>query len=290
MNFKCNTLVLDFDNTLYDWVDQWYKTFSVMLSEISRISGIPEKDLKPTIREIHRKHHTSEYSFLIEEIPQIALSNRDETLKKYADAILAFKSTREKCLTLYPGVYDTLVELKNRGYKLVVFTESQMFYSKMRFKRFGLDGLIDNIYTSSERDEADLEYINQVRVHPSSYYSLDKTIEKSIRFGKLKPSPDILLQIISEVGTSIESSVYVGDSEYKDVLMANQARVPVVWAKYGVAVDRPAYELLREVSHWSDEDIEREKEIRKNATDLRSDLVLESGFHEILAHFPKAAI
>ena len=41
--------------------------------------------------------------------------------------------------------------------------------------------------------------------------------------------------------------------------MAQDARVVDVYAAYGKAQDREAYELLRRVTHWSDIDVERER-------------------------------
>jgi len=63
------TLISDFDNTLYDWFHMWYQSFGAMLQEIVRISGVGEDVLIPQIREIHQKYHTSEYAFLLEELP-----------------------------------------------------------------------------------------------------------------------------------------------------------------------------------------------------------------------------
>jgi phosphoglycolate phosphatase len=57
---------MDFDNTLYDWVAQWYAAFQPMFDEIQHISKLPSDLLKAEIRRIHQRHHTSEYSFLIE--------------------------------------------------------------------------------------------------------------------------------------------------------------------------------------------------------------------------------
>lgn len=65
------TLITDFDNTLYDWFHMWHECFGAMLKEIVRISGIDESILIPQIRAIHQKHGTSEYAFLIEELPAL---------------------------------------------------------------------------------------------------------------------------------------------------------------------------------------------------------------------------
>jgi len=52
----------------------------------------------------------------------------------------------------------------------------------------------------------------------------------------------------------------------KDIAMAQQANVSDVFAKYGTAHfngNDNGYNLLRAVTHWTDEDVEREKKIKE---------------------------
>ncbi len=69
MKKKISLLVTDFDNTLYDWVGMWYRSFEAMISEIENISGISREVLEPEIQKVYQKYGTTEYAFLIEEIP-----------------------------------------------------------------------------------------------------------------------------------------------------------------------------------------------------------------------------
>jgi hypothetical protein len=65
--------------------------------------------------------------------------------------------------------------------------------------------------------------------------------------------------------------------------MAQQTRVTDVWAKYGAADKREEYELLRRVTHWTDEVVALEKTIQPQ--DVKPSLVLENSFGEILKLF-----
>ena len=38
---RARLLVTDLDNTLYDWFDIWHSSFSALLEEVARISGLP---------------------------------------------------------------------------------------------------------------------------------------------------------------------------------------------------------------------------------------------------------
>ena len=68
---RYTTLITDFDNTLYDWFHMWHQSFAAMLREVERISGIARSELLPQIRAVHQKYGTSEYAFLLEEVPAL---------------------------------------------------------------------------------------------------------------------------------------------------------------------------------------------------------------------------
>src|SRR5260370_22677081 len=133
------TLITDFDNPLYDWFHVWYQSFSAMVLEIQRISGISEATLIPQIRAIHQKHHTSEYAFLIEELPCLRGKFPDQDLRLVFDeAIHAYRKARKTTLALYDGVTETLLKLKLRGVLIIIYTESLAYYTHDRIRRLGL--------------------------------------------------------------------------------------------------------------------------------------------------------
>lgn len=246
-----------------------------------QISGIDEETLKPQIRDIHKRHKTSEYSFLIEEIPSLTQKFPDQDLRKtFKPAIVAYGKERRRRLRLYPGVADTLLRVKGAGAKIIGYTESMAFYSNYRVRRLGLDGVIDAIYSPADHDIPTAISPEDIRKYPASHYELGRSEHHHTPKGEHKPEQDILRQIVGDTGASRDQCVYVGDSLFKDVAMAIDAGVEHAWAKYGVAQDRPEYVLLREVTHWTDEDVEREKRIKQRH--IEPSVVLESGFEQLL--------
>lgn len=276
-------LITDVDNTLFDWVDIWYKSFSSMLVAVSNISGIPEEDLYPSISKIHQRHGTSEYAFLLEELPELRDLYGSDILKTMYPAIEAFRSARKSALLLYPSVEESLLELKKNGITIVAYTESQAFYTQYRFRKLGLDRIIDYLYSPPDH-ELPVGDARDIRKYSDETYVMSKTISRVTPKGELKPNPRLLETIISEIGAVPDEVVYIGDSKMKDIPMAQEAHVLDVWARYGQAQHRQEYELLRKVTHWTAEDVEREKSIM-NAADVRPTIVATESFSEVLSLF-----
>lgn len=177
---------------------------------------------------------------------------------------------------------DALQRIRASGCAIVVYTESMAFYSNYRIRYFCLDGLIDYIYSPKDHDIPRGLSTEQIRRYPASHYELKKTIHCHTPAGVLKPSEQLLLSIIAEVGGTVEDTLYVGDNLVKDILMAQRARVRNAWAKYGEAHRRTDldYNLLRAVTHWPDEMVQNERD-----GNVQPGITLHEGFSEVFEHF-----
>ena len=281
---RISTVITDLDNTLYDWVEIWYRPFRAMLERLVADSGVPQAVLEQDFKEVHQRHGTSEYAFAIEELRSLIQKHPGEDLtKRYAAAIQVYRSQRRDVLALYPGVADSLKTLKGLGCLLIAYTESTEFYTAYRLKKLHLDLLLDYLYSPQDHDLPSGLSRQQIRSYPPEHYRLQNVVQAHTPSGELKPNPRILRDIIDTVGANIEETVYVGDSLMKDIVMAKAAGVTDVWAKYGVAQNRPAYELLRNVTHWTPTSVEREKTISE--AELSPSFVLGHSFEEILTLF-----
>lgn len=252
------TLITDFDNTLYDWFQMWHQSFTAMLREIVRISGIPESILLPEIRAIHQRYGTSEYAFLIEKIPSLQREYPNASLNEvFDDAIHAYRSARIANLKLYPDVRETLVELRARGVMIVLYTDSLAFYTSDRVRRLELDALVDFLFSPPDH-----EIPGSVTSHTQrDHYRLLHAQHRYLPEGVIKPNPEVLLDIVHDIGRSKDECIYLGDSKMKDIAMAQDAGITDVYAEYGVVQGHPGYPLLRDVSHWTDADVKREKDV-----------------------------
>lgn len=275
-------LITDVDNTLLDWQDLWYQTFSAMMDKVLDISGVDPETLYAEASVIHQKYGTSEYSHLLEELPSLRARYGDDVLTVMRPAIDAFRETRRRVLALYPTVAETLASLKKNGVRIAAFTESKAFYTNYRFRKLGLDGLVDILY--SPEDHSIPNETVATRHYDADSYAFKHTLHRYTPEGEVKPNPDILLDIVKDLGVSIDEAVYVGDNPLKDVFMAQQAGITDVHAAYGSSQHKPEYELLRKVTHWTPEMVERERTALKPGSVIPS-YVLTENFAQILPLF-----
>ena len=255
MPTKKTAIITDLDNTLFDWVELWLKCFSVLLDGISEVSGISREKLIPEIAAVHQKHGTSEYSFLIDELPSLQpiLAGRPAT-EVFASPIENYRIMRRKHLRLFSTVAETLLKIKGRGEKIIGYTELMAFYSNYRVRRLGLDGVLDCVFCPKDHVLPEGLSPEDLRKYPAEHYKLKYAVENFTPTGSKKPDPEVLNAIIEQLNLNKSQCVYVGDSLMKDVAMAIGCGVEDVWAKYGQAHKRPEYKLLQDVTHWSPED------------------------------------
>src|SRR5664280_2145299 len=169
-------LITDVDNTLFDWVDLWVKCFGAMLDKIIEISGVERQELVSQIRKVHQRHGTSEYSFLINELPLLrGKFPSSNLLEVFAPAIDEYRKQRRLHLHLYPTVAKSLLKIKGSGARIVAYTESMSFYSNYRVRRLGLDGVIDFVFSPEDHDLPEGLSPEEVRKYPASHYSLRYT-------------------------------------------------------------------------------------------------------------------
>ncbi|WP_205511839.1 HAD family hydrolase [Ruegeria sp. AD91A] len=277
-------MITDVDNTLFDWFHVWHATFRAMLDQIIAISGFSEAELLPEIRKIHQQHGTSEYAFLIEAMPSLRRRfPHDNLLEVFKPAIEAFRFVRRRELKLYDGVADTLRKLKEQGVLIVAYTESQSFYTSYRFRKLNLDGLVDYLYSPPDHDFPEGQSLLSIRSKPASEYSLSHTVHRNTPKDELKPNPELLLDIIETLGARKQDVLYVGDSRVKDVAMAQDAGVSDVLAEYGSSHLKEEYQLLVNVTHWTDEDVQREKLIGDR--EVSPTHTLKNSYSELLQLF-----
>lgn len=273
--------VFDLDNTLYDWVGYFVPAFYSMLDVAVQIIGCDRDELLDDFREVHRRFHDSEHPFSLLETNVVkkryAGLTRGEIAKKLDPAFYAFNVQRKKNLQLYPGVIDVLSGLERNGHLIVAHTESRLFAVVDRLRRLNIDKYFKAIYCR-ERPRS---------LHPNPdaaarfFRDFDLRKVRELAKHQRKPSRDVLLEICEREGIDPIYGVYIGDSLARDMYMAKMAGLLSVWAKYGTNHQNDLYEKLVRISHWTEEDIERETYLRQVSKNINPDIVLDDRLSEI---------
>ena len=100
-----------------------------------------------------------------------------------------------------------------------------------------------------------------------------------------KPDPSVLRKICAIMEIDASQIAYVGDSIAHDIKMANEAGIFSIFAEYGNERDQSYWDKLVRVTHWTEEDVNREAKLREAAKSVEADFVAKKSFAEILTPF-----
>lgn len=274
-------LVTDLDNTLYDWVSFFVPSFYAMIEEATRLLSVERDQLLDEIRDVHKRYGSSEQPFALLDVPIVAERypslSRAEVAAKLDPAFHAFNRVRKETLQLYPGVLETLREVRTRGAVVVAHTEAPVANAIFRLQMLGVSEFITALYAPADKGPGHPNPDRIVTGMPSHYVH-------RLEAGTRKPSPEILARILEESHVSSTDALYVGDSITRDISMARLAGTQSALATYGRRFDPKLWEQLVRVTHWTDEDVRREAELREEFASVRADVELET-FGDVLRHF-----
>lgn len=254
-------LITDLDDTIWDWLSMWHNSFKPYFERIKTECGIKESDLISDFKNLHRKYHTSEVSYAYKELRHLAPVHfnkfeHNETNPK--NILREYYGNKNANLDMYMGVLETLQSIKAKGTRIIGFTESNIFYTKYRIKMLELDGIFDVIYSPEAHDVPE----TVTPYYDKSYWQLEKTTLVELDHKFKKPNKAILQKILLDNKINIDEAIYIGDKLDRDIYMANQLSLTSVHAAYGHIIDTDAYELLKKVTHWTDEEVKREIEFK----------------------------
>lgn len=271
--------VFDLDNTLYDWYASFLPAFYSMVDVATSTLKCDRDALLDELRAVHVKHHDVEHPFSLLETETVQVlvkrSNPAEVAKLLDPAFHAFNKARKENLSLFPDVRATLDELRARQITLVAFTDSSYFATLRRIRQLDLASVFQHIFCRAKSES------NPPFPTSEANDGLN-AITTELPANEAKPDPRVLLDIARIENTTAGSVAYIGDSISKDVLMAKKAGCFSIWAKYGVRRDPAMYERLVRISHWTKDDIRRERDFADEASKVSPDFICEKSISEVL--------
>jgi len=192
-------IIWDLDGTLLNTLQDLYLATNYAL----RTHNMPER----TFEEVRQFVGNGVRKLIVRAVP-----NGDSNAA-FEDVFSTFKSYYvDHCRDntgLYPGIAETLAELKKRGHRMAIVSNKLQAGVTELYKTF-FDGLID--VAIGERPNV-----------------------------RRKPYPDMVNLAIEELGATREDCVYIGDSEV-DVATGKEAGLPCISVLWGF---RTKEELLK---------------------------------------------
>lgn len=272
-------LITDLDNTLYDWVTFYAKSFQAMVQQLARKLGVEDDVLVAEFRALHQQYGTSEPPFAMLQLPSVKKTfpglSRQELMERLPEPIEAFSSARNQSLALYPGVAETLRQIKAEGTTIVGHTEALEENATHRLRKLGILDCFKHVYVLEGRiEDHPVPGRRQELAGPPG-------VVRRVPENERKPNPGLLLDICAREGVAPADAVYIGDSLTRDISMAKAAGVTAVWARYGLQYDASHWNILKRISHWSPEDVAREEKLRLSTRTVAPDYSLEK-FSELL--------
>jgi FMN phosphatase YigB (HAD superfamily) len=266
-------LITDLDNTLYDWVTFFTSSFRGMVEELSKLLGIEEEELLNEFRAVHQKYGNSEQPFAVLELPSVLRKypglSRAELTQILDPALHRFNSIRKRTLSLYPGSAETFQHLTDRGVKIVGHTEAILANAYWRIRTLGIDRYFSRLYTLRGMDAI---HISEHSRWVDPPYDFVKVLPREER----KPNPRLIADICQREDIEPANAYYLGDSLVRDIAMANNAGVKSIWARYGTQYDPSCWSYLVKVTHWTNEDVIREKDLKARFSDVKPSYTIDS--------------
>jgi phosphoglycolate phosphatase-like HAD superfamily hydrolase len=276
-------LITDLDNTLYDWVTFFAKSFRAMLDSLAGQLNVEPSALAAEFKAVHQTHGTLESPFAALELPTVIRQfpghSRNEIAQTLKPAFEVFNVSRRQYLSLYPGVPETLHALRAAGVVVVGHTEAIAINAYYRVVVLDIVQYFQRLYALEGRvsEHPEPNRPKKLNEPPPEFLRVLPVAER-------KPNPAVLLDICRREGFAPEEACYIGDSVVRDISMAKEAGVRAVWARFGTEYEPGLWDTLVSVTHWTDEDVKREIQLRAQYSKVAPDVIADS-FSELLPIF-----
>ncbi len=288
-------IVLDIDNTVFNWVEYYVACMCSMMDTVQLITGIDRQVLFEESRPVFEREGSIEYPFLIQELPSVLRHYGHDVPRLLAEAVeegrKAFNTTAKVTLKPYEDVIETLKRVKEiyPEIPLIALTDAPRYVAMWKLNKLGLLHYFSAVYGLPDPSIPIDEKTQEVKVDKEI---LVKHLQKSaFGFeGRIRILPDdyekpgtkglktVLMDF--EMETHLGDVLWVGDNLRKDVGLGKRLGVHTGWARYGTVIRPEAKDILLQFSPQNN--VAKNVALDpKNSESPQPDFVLES-FSDII--------
>lgn len=273
-------VVLDLDNTLYDWVSFYVPSLKAMIAAMRDYLKVSDDEIVDQLREAYAAHSSLEYAFVAQSLPLSENLDVDEVRGLVEAARNAFAHARKQNLNLYPGVLEGLSELADSKLYIVAATNAPLYQAQRRLRHLGVLEFFDGIAAraSFEVPEEDLSIPAIIRKARVGYYDSPVRWQWAFAAEDLKPSSCMYETVFEALKINPRDAIVVGDSLAKDIVPALDLGARGAWARYGTEPDPDDLAFLLRVTPWSAGAVRQQY-----STEAISDLPILDQFDELIA-------
>jgi phosphoglycolate phosphatase len=252
---RTKLVITDVDGTLSSFWDYFVPAVREFLREASLQARLSIDELALDIGHVIERRGTHEYPWLLEET-SFAWKHFQESSDEFLECFVkpfweALDKNRSKYLRPFPGVIDTLSELKDQGIQVVALSDAPDYMARARNKQL-FDGLLDAVYALETGDPKE----DQIYRPISTEYGrkrvsaiMESTADLKSRFHVLpqnceKPCPTGLDKILEDFDVYPQEALFIGDSLSKDGVVAASRGIRFLWAHYGHHVPAEYEEIV----------------------------------------------
>jgi FMN phosphatase YigB (HAD superfamily) len=256
-------IVLDIDNTVFNWVEYYVTCLQALLEKVQSITKIPMTTLYRESRAVFEGEGSIEYPFLVQELPSVSTYYGVDIDRMLAEAVepgrQAFNAAARRTLVPYSDVIPTLERLKARYPTLpvIALTDAPRYVAMWKLNKLGLLRFFDAVYGLPDPRIPTDASTQKVKVNAEI---LIKHLQKS-NFGfngririlpddYEKPGTKGLKTVLMDFDMESHRGdvLWVGDNLRKDVGLGRRLGVHTGWARYGTVIQAEAKQLLLQFS------------------------------------------
>jgi len=186
-------IIFDMDNTLFDFVN------AKILACTAIVDHLGKGDAYELFNYFRREVHGFEN---VLNISDYLRDNGCFSEDMFLDCCSIYEEEKVRSVELYPGVKNTLLELRSRNILLGILTDAEMRNARTRLEKVGLYSVFDSLFTH------------------------DIT-------GWKKPSHKTFTHALDSMGLKPHETLFVGDSLRRDIAPSKQLGMMAAYAYYG---------------------------------------------------------
>lgn len=239
---RIRLVVLDFDDTLYDWIGHFVPALNAMIATAAPLLDISEETLREELKAVHRYYCNTEQPFALLETRSAQAKYgdlaREGQKMALAQAFAAFDQVRSEKLNLYDDVEPALTRLRESGVVVVGYSAATSVNIAKRIKMLGLQPYFDRVYASTYTG---MPYPGR-RSKPTQAVPI-------IELDRPKPDVGAVSRITTDLAVPPWATLFVGDSLASDIAPALAGGAWAVLVNRSASSTRTMLTSLLEVSH-----------------------------------------